>query len=108
MRDDFEDKLNSWIAGCQKIVNDHFAKHYVDLTPNILSVMPGKKYVRIVSAHEDGIMGRSAWAFVDKETGDVLKAASWVQPAKNRARGNIFASDNGLTGMGPYGPPYLK
>ena len=32
---------------------------------------------------------RSAFAFVDKKTGDVLKPASWSAPAKH-ARGNIF------------------
>jgi hypothetical protein len=52
-------------------------------------------------------MHRSAWAFVDKTTGDVLKAASWKKPAKH-ARGNIFDEWNGLKSVGPYGPAYLR
>lgn len=108
MRDDFEDRLNSWVAGCQKIINDYFAKNYPNLKPNILSTIPGKRYVKIFSVNDGGAgYGRSAWAFIDKETGEVKKPASWKAPAKH-ARGNIFAPDNGLTGMGPYGPPYLK
>lgn len=50
----------------------------------------GRRYVRIVA--ENG--QRSAWAFVDKTTGAVLKPDGWKAPAKG-ARGNIFDSANG-------------
>ena len=43
----------------------------------------------------------SAFAFVDKATGDVLKPASWSAPAKH-------AAHNGLANIGPYGPQYLR
>ena len=61
----------------------------------------GKKYIKITSGH-------SVWGFVVMEDtarnetlrtgdlflkGDILKAASWAQPAKNYARGNILKND---------------
>ena len=49
----------------------------------------------------------SAWAFIDRSTGDVLKPATYKAPAKH-ARGNIFDPQNGMSSMGPYGPAYLR
>lgn len=51
----------------------------------------GVKRVRIV----DNYCGRSAYCFVDKETGNILKAASWGAPAKG-IRGNIY-QDHGAS-----------
>jgi hypothetical protein len=53
------------------------------------------------------VRDRSAFCFIDKATGDVLKAASWSAPAKH-ARGNVFDQHNGLAQIGPYGPAYLR
>jgi len=107
MSDSFKDKLNSWLAGCQQIINDHTAQNYKNLVPSVLTIEEGSKYIRIVSTSDGGKGQRSAWAFINKENGDILKTASWKAPAKH-ARGNVLAPDNGLTGMGPYGPPYLR
>ncbi len=52
----------------------------------------GKRYVRIVSESNGQ---RSAFGFVDTQTGDVLKASSWKAPAKNFARGNINDQNQG-------------
>jgi hypothetical protein len=40
----------------------------------------GKKYHKVIMV--DGGSSRSAHAFVDKNTGSVLKSASWKSPAK--------------------------
>jgi len=54
-----------------------------------ISVQVGRKYIKIMTDH-------SVWGFVMKEddkkfkAGDILKAASWATPARNKARGNIF------------------
>lgn len=50
-----------------------------------LDIENGRKYVKLVSNRNGS---RSVWCFVNKETGDILKAASWNAPAKH-ARGNI-------------------
>lgn len=56
---------------------------------NSLSYTDGQKYIKIIREN-------SVWGFVVKvaddkfKAGDILKAASWAAPAKNKARGNIF------------------
>lgn len=65
--------------------------HKFDLN---LQVRIGRKYAKICSDH-----GARVWGFVqlqdsDKfKKGDLLKAATWHAPAKNRARGNIITGD---------------
>lgn len=56
-----------------------------------LTYTRGPKYIRIVSGTGDQ---RSAWAFVDTTTGNVLKTDGWKRPAKG-IRGNIFDAQNG-------------
>lgn len=48
----------------------------------------GRKYVRIVMHTPEG--QRSAHAFVDLNTADVFKSASWKAPAKNGVRYNLL------------------
>lgn len=60
----------------------------------------GQKRVRIV--HDS-----SARAFVDYETGNVLKCAGFNKPAKH-ARGNIYDEHHGAQHEGPHGPAYLR
>ena len=63
-------------------------------------VTAGPKYLRVT--HHG-----SVHSFVARSSGDVLKPASFKTPAKH-ARGNIYDDHNGLKGMGPYGPAYLR
>ena len=65
------------------------------------SFIVGKRYIKLV------FDGRAAHCFVNRENGDVFKAASWSTPAKH-ARGNIFDGDNGLGMMEAHGPKYLR
>tara|TARA_S200002703_G_C3784520_1_gene241814 strand:- start:1430 stop:1774 length:345 start_codon:yes stop_codon:yes gene_type:complete len=63
----------------------------------------GRKYIKVIT-------GGSVWGFVMKEddtkfkAGDILKAAGWAAPARNKARGNVF---NDLTWVNWTGPAYL-
>ena len=49
----------------------------------------GKKYLKVVRETFDEFQGRNKWrdttvhAFIDKETGEVYKPASWKAPAKH-------------------------
>ena len=49
----------------------------------------GKKYLKVVREEFDDFQGRNKWrdttvhAFVDRETGEVYKPASWKAPAKH-------------------------
>tara|TARA_E500000318_G_C3520272_1_gene196108 strand:- start:698 stop:1042 length:345 start_codon:yes stop_codon:yes gene_type:complete len=63
----------------------------------------GRKYIKVMTKG-------SVWGFVMKEddtkfkAGDILKAAGWAAPARNKARGNVF---NDLTWVNWTGPAYL-
>lgn len=92
----FDDKLDSFIAGCQLIVDKQ-----EKIPRNIIGFTHLVKRVRVHS----NLHG--AHCFVDFSTGDILKAASWQAPAKH-ARGNIFDEHNGLKDMTPYGPKSLR
>jgi hypothetical protein len=69
--------------------------------------MFGPKYVKIVAMTTGSpIGGGSAFCFLDRSNGDVLKSASWRAPAKT-ARGNIHAGPSGY-GLTRYGAAYLR
>ena len=59
-----------------------------------IHVVYGKKYAKVVTSI--GNHQQSVHSFVMLEdsskfkSGDILMAASWASPAKNKARGNIF------------------
>lgn len=44
-------------------------------------VLAGRKYDKIVRVPYGATHGSSVYAFVDRQTGDLLKAASWKKPA---------------------------
>ena len=86
----FTEAFNQWLERAKKITID-----------GKLLVMEGKKYMRIV---KEDISSRYAFCFIEKATGNVLKAASWATPAKH-ARGNIYKL--GQEGISKYGGNYL-
>ena len=68
----------------------------------------GQKRTRVVAVRTfNGEISdqRSAYYFVDHQTGDILKPDGWKRPA-NGARGNIF-SPNPVEHCGPHGVAYL-
>jgi hypothetical protein len=73
-----------------------------------VSVEYGKKNARVINTDTYGT-SRSVHTFVNMETGDILKAASWKAPAPNGLRGNVFNenSDVGVT-INHFGAAYLR
>ena len=73
-----------------------------------LSFEYGRKYIKVVKKLGQQSM---VWGFVQKEddkkfrAGDILKAASWSAPARNKARGNIL--DDDFSWVRWTGPEYL-
>jgi hypothetical protein len=97
---DFDTAIAAFLDQAQAMVDAYMTNRYPHHSyPNIaravLSTIPGKRYVRVVSS--DG----SVYCFIDTTNGDVLKAATRKAPAKG-PRGNIFA-DNPIAGLTPYG-----
>jgi hypothetical protein len=64
----------------------------------------GSKYIKVIA-------GTSVWGFIVKgkdakfQPGDILKAAGWAAPARNKARGNVLSGD--LSKVRWTGPEYL-
>ena len=76
------------------------AKMYDEFV-NSIRVDEGSKYIKIVKQG-------SVWGFIvksDKDKmfrkGDILKAASWAAPARNKARGNILDGGYQIRWTGP-------
>lgn len=103
---DFDKALKAFLTGAQDKINADYKMNFPNLKPSQLITKAGKKYVKVISKARSG-SGTSAWAFIDKTTGDILKPATWKAPAKH-ARGNIFSQDNGVNSVSPYGPGYLQ
>jgi hypothetical protein len=82
-----------------------FAQQQMDNFYNDIEVAPGSKYIKIIRE-------RCVWGFIvntdnDKKfkRGDILKAAGWAAPARNKARGNILEKD--FSWVQWTGPAYL-
>lgn len=97
MNTNFDTQLETFMNGLTDMLNKH--QNSVGTFKNI-QLHKGRKYIKVE-------VGGSAFCFIDKTNGDVLKPASWSAPAKH-ARGNIFDNSNGLKYVGPYGPAYLR
>lgn len=70
-----------------------------------LSFEIGRKYIKIIKKVADS---RCVWGFIvntatDKKfnLGDILMAASWKAPARNKARGNILEGGYEVRWTGP-------
>jgi hypothetical protein len=76
--------------------------HFMDEDKRpVVEVEVGRKYFKLVTVHSE--RSRSVHSFVDRVTGDVLKAAGWAAPAKG-ARFNLATGMNELlAAVDPYG-----
>ena len=99
-------RLDRWLWTAQKIVDDHYDSHLPNLVPSRLEMSDGRRYIRVDKVENCGRGNRTVYAFVDKATGDVLRAATYKAPAKH-ARGNLFDSLQGTEMLTPYGVAYL-
>ena len=48
----------------------------------IVQVESGRKYHKVIIAHDGGTGQRMVHSFVDRKTGDLYKPAGWAAPAK--------------------------
>jgi hypothetical protein len=84
--------LATALIGLKDVIVADYAKFLkdIDCTEDKFGVefAPGKKYVRIDTISGGG--SRSTFCFVEKENGNIWRAASWRAPARNFIRGNVF------------------
>jgi hypothetical protein len=79
------------------------------VSPGEILVQEGSKYIKIVrSDTQDMVWGFVVKTDTDKKfrKGDILKAAGWAAPARNKARGNILDGD--FSWVRWTGPEYLR
>ncbi len=102
--------VENLIKGVQAKINADYEKNYPNLTPCILEIKKGRRYIKINRVAQSG-SGHSVFMFIDAKQGetfgDILKAASWKAPAKH-ARGNVFDGKCGVDSVGVFGPAYLR
>jgi len=105
----FESALTAFVAAAQAKVDAHLGDNPV--IGRKLEIIEGQKYVRVVAkdVHNGEVVRESgsAYCFVEKATGNVLKAASYKAPAKG-IRSNIYSRDCGASGVTPFGTVYLN
>jgi len=84
-----------------------FAKDQIDGFMESLEFSGGSKYIKIIRNDNQ----RMVWGFIVNtendskfKYGDILKAAGWAAPARNKARGNVFED---LSWVRWTGPEYL-
>ena len=74
---------------------------------SMLSIEEGRKYLKVVKTDTQTMV----WGFIVKKddkqfrAGDILKAATWAAPARNKARGNVINED--FSWVRWTGPEYL-
>lgn len=91
----------AFVAGVQALQNkwQEGATVGMECFITTMEIQEGPVRLRIVKTED--INGksprRSVHCFIDRATGDILKAAGWKAPAPNARRGNITAPDHGLS-----------
>jgi hypothetical protein len=84
--------------------SEYYDPKAVDDFRESLTVEEGRKYLKIVKKLGNQHM---VWGFIVKaddkkfKAGDILKAASWSAPARNKARGNILDGGYSIRWTGP-------
>lgn len=102
----FQEAFDRFIEVVRGKVQGYYAENFPTLTPDEIGVSMGRRYAKIITCRDNGTC-RSAYCFVDKTNGDILKAATWKAPAKH-ARGNIFDEDGGAGAVDWCGAKYLR
>ena len=95
--------LDGFIKQCSDMLKEYYEAKLPNLDTPELKVYVGGKYYKVTRGNiSAGHNNEAVWCFVDKEEGNIWKAASWKAPAKNFPRGNIL-TDNAKDVIGVYG-----
>jgi hypothetical protein len=102
---DLNEALIKYMNMVQRVSNDWHNEHYPTNTKDVIEVEIGKRYVKVWKSLPGS---RSIHTFIDRQTGNILKAGTWKAPQKNGVRGNIFAADCGESCIDWHGAKYIK
>lgn len=101
----FEETLSNYVYLIQRINNDYYAKHLKNLAFPSIEIKKGRRFMKIVSKSDNS---ESVHSFVEIETGNVYKAASYKQPELNHVRANIYNYDSLVIGVNMHGANYIR
>ena len=104
-RPGFPEAFAAYVAGVSDMNAKYYKTNFPTLKPDKIESEVGPKYMRVWKV--DG-SSKSIHTFVDRATGNILKAGTWKAPAKNGVRGNIFDPDFGLSKVDHHGAKYLR
>ena len=89
----FYDYLQKFCSFIEKEFNDNWP-----LQVRTTEIKEGRKYLKVIT-NRSGL--RSIHSFIELDSGDVYKAASWRSPAKH-VRGTIITDDTRKYGVNAY------
>ena len=105
---EIEFAFEAFVEGIKERVAKHYAEDFPTLTPDVITVQPGRAYWKIVKGRGNG--SQSVYGFVRKADGAILKAATWKAPyprGNNYVRGYVM-EDDALAKTTPYGIVYAQ
>lgn len=106
-----EKSISQGIDNFMNLITEQHQKYLdtyskMDWKSNIVTTK-GSKFLKVIDEGSSG-GGSSVVAFINRNTGQIFKAASFKIPAKH-ARGNVLNEDNGLSALNGQGRiRYLK
>lgn len=99
MEDRIQEAFDKFVEQVQQMVLMEHRRRFPMLEDPQISFTTGRRYWKI-------LRDNSAYCFVDRTNGDILKAATWKTPAKH-ARGNVLNEDP-LNAVTEYGAVHLR
>ena len=111
----YSDFLDGFMHILRTKQDEHYEERGFTMEKDEFSVNRGRVFDKIIERRKGSSGGGRVWGFIRKSDGehkgvpvrcgDIMKAATWAQPAKH-PRGNIFNKDPWV-GCGIHGPSYL-
>lgn len=103
--EDVDRLVPAFIKAVEDNVVAYHKRQYPNLDPPKIYAEKGQRYYRIVRETSPG--QRSAFGFIDRQTGALLKSESWKKPARH-PRGFIQDKASWAGSHSPWGMAYLR
>ena len=106
-----KERIELYVSEIQRLQTENWEQNQFTFAPvPKVEIKEGNKFIRVfVVEYGFDNQKRSSCihTFVDRETGDIWKAATYKEPQKNGIRGNIF-NEPCITGVNNHGAIYRK
>jgi hypothetical protein len=99
--------LNKFLAVAQAKVSEHEADQTWRERPSTLSAEFGRKFVKVMK-DDQSYPHKTCYCYVDLATGSIYKTSGRHGIQDKIERGNIYAADNGSSGVDWFGAVYIR